>query len=233
MKPQITILPIGSWEYHGPHLPMSTDTDIAVGIAKQIASALSAQPEFTRGLSVELLPAVTLSCSHEHERAVSLSAKTLLTVLDDIAAQVEGPLLLINAHGGNHAIENWVLEQNRRQRRVLWFPRDWNWRLACERAGTSTSWGEDVHAGEVETSLMLALAPERVRLDLRPADHLCNNRRLWPVFGMSAFTQDGVIGRPSKAEKSTGVALLDALASLALEEVAIIGADWRADYECV
>ena len=227
MSAALKILPIGSWEYHGPHLPMDTDTRIASGVAQRIKNALFVDDAPVRGLAVELLPAISISCSHEHSNSVSIRASTLLHILEDIQSNFDGPLVVINAHGGNHVLEHWALEQNRRKVRSLWFPRSWNWRIACERAGVLTPWGEDVHAGEIETSIMLEIAPQDVFMERCPDDRIAPAQRMWPVLGMSQFSRDGVIGAPSRATAQTGRKLLDALVDLAIEEIVVVAADWR------
>src|SRR3954464_9577295 len=78
---QVAVLPVGSLEQHGAHLPLTTDTLVACAIAREIADAYP----------VHLLPPVTISCSHEHADwpgTVSISAVTLYAVVRDIAASL-------------------------------------------------------------------------------------------------------------------------------------------------
>src|SRR3712207_3611053 len=96
--PDTAVLPVGSFEQHGSHLPLITDTAIACIIAKAVADA--------HGLF--LLPPITISCSHEHADfagTVSISATTLTQVVEDILASLNAQgirkLILINGHGGN------------------------------------------------------------------------------------------------------------------------------------
>jgi creatinine amidohydrolase len=220
-QPAITLLPLGSHEYHGRHLPMQTDTLIASHASEAIAQAIRARPDqFPMG--VQVFPAVPFSCSHEHADSVSLHPETLTAVLDDFAAQAPGVFVVVNCHGGNHVLENWVLSRNRARCRHLWFPRPVNWRRACERSGIVSEWGEDVHAGEIETSILLHCAPAQVRLDCLPEDHVLRDRPLQGVFGMTRYTRDGVIGRPRLGTAEKGAALLQALSELALEEIRLL-----------
>ncbi|WP_205609843.1 creatininase family protein [Noviherbaspirillum galbum] len=219
--PPITLLPLGSHEYHGPHLPMQTDTLIASSVAAAIAQGIQADSaRFPMG--VQVFPAIPFSCSHEHADSVSLLPDTLVAVLDDFAAQARGIVAVVNCHGGNHVLENWVLSRNRDRFRHLWFPRPVNWRRACERSGIASEWGEDVHAGEIETSLLLHAAPGEVRADRLPEEHVLRDRPLQGISGMTQYTRDGVLGRPRLGTAAKGEALLKALAALALEEIDLL-----------
>src|SRR5215471_8650102 len=95
---KIAILPIGSFEQHGPYLPLTTDTLVACAISKAIANIYPV---------LELSP-LTISCSHEHKAwpgTVSISAGTLHSIVNDIHQSLRhsgvNHLVLVNAHGGN------------------------------------------------------------------------------------------------------------------------------------
>lgn len=205
---QVAILPVGSFEQHGDHLPLSTDTIVATLIARQIADA---HP-------VLLLPPVTISCSHEHSAwpgTVSISARTLHAIVTDVYASVtrSGPaaLVVVNGHGGNYVLSNVVQEANAEGRRMALFPsrEDWNEARAAARLTSSTH--EDMHAGELETSLLLHACPEVIRPGYHSADWIADDRRHLLTKGMRAYTDSGVIGRPSLATAEKGKALLDSL----------------------
>ncbi|WP_084526267.1 creatininase family protein [Nocardia vaccinii] len=94
------VLPVGSFEQHGEHLPLITDTAIACLIAERLADTYD----------LFLLPPVTISCSHEHAGfagTVSISAATLIALIDDVRLSLErsgiDKLVLVNGHGGNYA----------------------------------------------------------------------------------------------------------------------------------
>src|SRR4051794_31609328 len=101
------LLPVGSFEQHGPFLPLITDTVVAMTVAQAIAAA---HP-------VLLLPPVTISCSHEHAPwagTVSIRAATLYAMVNDIANSLRDKgvhhLAVINGHGGNYVLGNVVQE---------------------------------------------------------------------------------------------------------------------------
>jgi creatinine amidohydrolase len=94
---------VGSFEQHGDHLPLTTDTIVACVIANQLATAYK----------VLLLPRVTVSCSHEHEGfagTVSISSRTLIAIIDDVRSSLSRSgikyLVLVNGHGGNYVLSN-------------------------------------------------------------------------------------------------------------------------------
>ncbi|MFD6183827.1 creatininase family protein [Streptomyces goshikiensis] len=195
-EPRLAVLPIGSFEQHGPHLPLITDTAIACVIGKEIADAYP----------VHLLPPITMSCSHEHASfpsTVSISAKTLYAVIDDIRASLARSgitkLVIINGHGGNYVLSNLVQEANVDGPVLSLFPLGADWDRAREHGGLVSDRHADMHAGEVETSILLHAAPELVREGFAEADHDVGPRPFLLVHGMSAYTESGVIGCPSHA----------------------------------
>ncbi|MGW5095663.1 creatininase family protein [Streptomyces nodosus] len=205
---QVAVLPVGSYEQHGPYLPLATDTLIACAIAREIAAAYP----------VHLLPPVTISCSHEHAAwpgTVSISAVTLHAVIRDIAASLARSgveaLVVVNGHGGNYVLGNVVQESAGNGVRMALFPAAEDWETARERAGVRTSLLSDMHAGEIETSILLHCHPESVRPGHETMDFLADDRRHLLTLGMSAYTESGVIGRPSLATEEKGRRLLAAL----------------------
>ncbi|MFF0206091.1 creatininase family protein [Streptomyces sp. NPDC005017] len=206
---RIAVLPVGSFEQHGPYLPLATDTLVACAIAGEIAAA---HP-------VHLLPAVTLACSHEHAAwpgTVSISSVTLHAVVRDIAESLRrsgvDTLVLVNGHGGNYVLGNVVQESSARGERMALFPAPEDWETARERAGVLTSLLTDMHAGEIETSILLHAYPEMVRPGYESADFVADDRRHLLTVGMAAYTDSGVIGRPSLGTAEKGKALLASLA---------------------
>lgn len=201
-KGRTALLPIGSFEQHGPHLPSATDTVIACTIAREIAAQ---HP-------VQVLPPLTLSCSHEHEDwpgTVSISASTLLAVVRDVAASVRrsgaAGLVLVNGHGGNYALGNAVQEA---RGELALFPGPSDWAAARAAAGLESSADADMHAGEIETSILLHAHPELVGPGYAEADHDAEDRPHLLTLGLRAYTASGVVGRPSLATARKGAAVL-------------------------
>ncbi|WP_317633654.1 creatininase family protein [Streptomyces albidocamelliae] len=205
---QVAVLPVGSFEQHGPFLPLATDTLIACTVAREIAAAYP----------VHLLPPLTVACSHEHADwpgTVSISATTLHAVVRDIAESLRRSgveaLVVVNGHGGNYVLGNVVQEASARGERAALFPASEDWEAARERAGVQTSLLTDMHAGEIETSILLHAHPEFVRPGYESADFIADDRRHLLTVGMSAYTESGVIGRPSLGSAEKGKELLTSL----------------------
>jgi creatinine amidohydrolase len=206
---QVAVLPVGSFEQHGPYLPLATDTLVACAVAREITAAYP----------VHLLPPVTVSCSHEHAAwpgTVSISAVTLHAVVNDIAGSLRRSgveaLVVVNGHGGNYVLGNVVQEASARGERLALYPAVEDWETALTRAGVETSALSDMHAGEIETSILLHAHPELVRPGYESADFTADDRRHLLTLGMSAYTESGVIGRPSLGSAEKGKELLSSLA---------------------
>jgi mycofactocin system creatininase family protein len=190
-------VPVGATEQHGPHLPLSTDTDVAVALCTRLARS---RPD------VAVAPAVAYGSSGEHQDfAGTLSIgqdalELLLVELGRSAALTFSRVLLVSAHGGNAAAVRRAEQRLRRESREV-------------RAWLAT-WRGDAHAGRTETSLQLALAPGRVRLEhaepgeRRPIAELMPALRASSVRAVSA---NGVLGDPTGASAAEGTALLDDL----------------------
>ncbi|MEV7519410.1 creatininase family protein [Streptomyces sp. NPDC091371] len=206
--PRVAVLPVGSYEQHGAYLPLITDTAIACIIARELSAAY---PVLT-------LPPISIACSHEHGTwpgTVSISARTLHAVITDIAASLEASgvrkLVLVNAHGGNYVLSNIVQEANLVEPRMSLFPQSGEWNRAREHAGLSSSAHDDMHAGEIETSILLHSEPGLVRPGYEAADHDASDRPFLLTLGMKAYTNTGVIGFPSRATAEKGKAVLESL----------------------
>jgi creatinine amidohydrolase len=204
----VAVLPIGSFEQHGSHLPMATDSLIATLIAKDVSAAYG----------LLLLPPITISCSHEHTGvgpAVSIRASTLYHVVNDIAASLNGMgvdrLVLINGHGGNYVLSNVVQEANEHQIRMGLFPGRADWEAARRTAGLVTSQHDDMHAGELETSLLLHAFSQLVGDSQPDADHSAPARPHLLLLGMAGYSATGVIGSPSLATADKGKLVVESL----------------------
>lgn len=197
----VAVLPVGSFEQHGPYLPLATDTIIACTIAEEIA----------RTYPVLLLPPITISCSHEHADwpgTVSISATTLYAVVADIARSLRGTkLVVVNGHGGNYVLSNVVQEHDG----MALFPTWEDLEHARAAAGMEANPYEDMHAGEIEVSILLHAHPEVLKPGHETSDHDGGERRHLLTKGMAAYTESGVIGRPSLASSGKGERLLAAL----------------------
>lgn len=200
-SPTVAILPIGSFEQHGPYLPLVTDTLFASIIANAIAHVYS----------VLQLPPITVSCSHEHKAwpgTVSISACTLYAVVSDIHDSLQRAgvpkLILINGHGGNYVLRNVVQEASEHRPSMALFPSGSDWDRARIASEMVTSNHDDMHAGELETSMLLHACPQVVRNGYQNSDNLTNDRADLLTLGMTAYTSSGVIGRPSLANAAKG-----------------------------
>jgi creatinine amidohydrolase len=204
---RIAVLPIGSFEQHGDHLPLITDSTVACAIAAAVAEQYS----------LFLLPPVTIACSHEHAGwpgTVSIRSVTLAAIISDIAESLQQSgiekVVLVNGHGGNYVLSNVVQEANVGGTRMALFPQRADWETARRAAGLASSAHDDMHAGEIETSLLLYVRPELVRDSYKEADHLAERPHLLEL-GMRGYTKSGVIGQPSLGSAAKGKAVLASL----------------------
>jgi creatinine amidohydrolase len=219
LHPDTAILPTGSFEQHGRHLPLTTDSLIATAIAERLAL----------DYNLFLLPVLTFGCSHEHAGfpgTVSISAHTLGAVVSDIFDSLVQSgvdrLVLVNAHGGNYVLGNVVQEGSANGRRMALFPQGAEWQEARDEAGLQTSHHDDMHAGEAETSILLYRFPDVVHDDYTTADHLADDRRHLLTAGVRHYAPDGVIGRPSLASPQKGDDLLRAFSRIFKQHLAIL-----------
>jgi creatinine amidohydrolase len=203
----VALLPVGSFEQHGDYLPLATDTIVASLIGRELA----------RTYPVLLLPPITISCSHEHagwRGTVSISARTLHQVVTDIADSLAASgvqrVVIISGHGGNYVLSNVAQEASVRGPRIAVFPQGHEWQQAREDAGMETDGHEDMHAGELETSLLLAYCPEVVRSGNESADWTADRPHLL-TLGMAEYTKSGVIGRPSLGAAGKGSSAMASL----------------------
>jgi creatinine amidohydrolase len=220
----IAVLPVGSFEQHGGHLPLSTDTFIACVIAQQVADAYD----------LLLLPPVTISCSHEHagwRGTVSISAATLYAVVKEIAASLRASgvpkLVIVSGHGGNYVLAHIAQEASVHGRDVAIFPDRRDWQQARGAAGMEVLDGhEDMHGGELETSILLHAIPDVVRDSYRAADHVDEaGHRHFLTTGLRAYTPTGIVGRPSLATADKGAKVLAELTARAAVHVELLRSD--------
>jgi len=190
------LVPVGSTEQHGPHLPLDTDARVAAAVAARAA-----------GTGLLVAPPVAYGASGEHEGfpgTVSIghgALRLLLVELGRSAARWAGRLLFVNGHGGNvPTLVDAVRLLRYEGRDAAWF--------ACAPGG-------DAHAGRTETSLVLALDPALVRPE-RPAGNAAPIADLLPALragGVAAVSPNGVLGDPAGASAQEGERLLAAMAA--------------------
>lgn len=121
--------------------------------------------------------------------------------------------MIVNGHGGNYVLNNVVQEANVVEPRMSLFPTRDDWAKARDAAGLSSHAHEDMHGGEIETSILLDVWPELIRPGNETADHVADDRGHLLVLGMQAYTKSGIIGRPSLGTAEKGRAVLASLAS--------------------
>jgi mycofactocin system creatininase family protein len=194
----VLAVPVGSTEQHGPHLPLTTDADLAVALCAQLDSSVVVAPPIFYGSSGEHEGfAGTISIGQE-------ATELLLTELGRSATRTFSRVLLVSTHGGNtEAVRRAVARLRAESRDVsVWFP----------------SWHGDAHAGRAETSLQLALAPDAVRLDRAEAGNTTPIAELMPALRAAAVhgvSPNGVLGDPAGASAAEGTAMFaDLLADL-------------------
>jgi len=190
----VLVVPVGACEQHGPHLPLSTDLDLAVAVAELAADD---DPLLL------VAPVVAYGSSGEHDgfpgtlsigRSVT---EELLVELGRSASDTFVHVVLACAHGGNADPFRAALERLATEDRPVtgWWPR----------------WGGDLHAGRTETSLMLAVAPDRVRAGDAEAGDVRSLGELLAALqagGVRSVSPNGVLGDPAGATADEGRVLL-------------------------
>jgi creatinine amidohydrolase len=199
LSASVLVVPLGSTEQHGPHLPLSTDTDLARALCEQLASS--------RG-DVVVAPAIAYGASGEHKEfagTVSIGHEALRVLLVELCRSALcsfANVLIVSTHGGNAETVRSVERQLEAEGRDIW-------------AWTPKMSG-DAHAGRSETSVQLALAPNRVHVDafeagnVRPLGELLETIRNSSV---RAVSENGVLGDPHGASREEGAEILAALAA--------------------
>ena len=223
----MAVLPVAATEQHGPHLPTSVDSTLVDGV---IAAAL---PHLAADLPVLVLPTQAVGYSPEHIRfpgTLTLSAPTLIALWTELCAGVARAgiqkLVLFNSHGGQVSLMDTVARELRTAHDMIVYSSSW-YNLPLGNAVNGLFPAEEhrfgVHAGDIETSMMLALAANRV--DMTQAQelpqHLCKTaRRSYPILGngksaklgwqMQDYNAQGAAGHAAAATAAKGQALLDA-----------------------
>jgi creatinine amidohydrolase len=177
-KDLIAVLPVGAVEQHGPHLPLSVDQTIVDGM---IAAAVALMPD---DLPVLILPTLGIGKSNEHSQwpgTLTFSAATLMAMWTDIGTSVAAAgvrkLVFLNSHGGQIAPMDIVARDLRIKHEMLVVAANW---FAMGLPDGLISSDEDrhgIHAGDLETSVMLALRPDLVQM-AQARDFIPQNARL-------------------------------------------------------
>jgi creatinine amidohydrolase len=203
------LVPVGSTEQHGPHLPLDTDARVAAAVASRAAA----------GTDVLVASPIAYGASGEHEAfagTVSIGHEALRLLLVELgrsAARWAARLVFVNGHGGNvPTLVDAVTRLRYEGRDAAWFP--------CAPGG-------DAHAGRTETSLVLALDSALVRPGAEagnpaPLDELLPAMR---TGGVAAVSPNGVLGDPAGASAAEGERLLTAMAT----QLAAAVARWTPD----
>ncbi|WP_227980673.1 mycofactocin biosynthesis peptidyl-dipeptidase MftE [Nocardia spumae] len=192
--PPLLAIPLGATEQHGPHLPLDTDTAVAVELCRRLAAARA---------DIVVAPPIPYGSSGEHARfpgtlSIGRDALELLIVELVRSADEFAGVVLINGHGGNleplHAAHRRLTAEGRDI--LLWSP---------------TGPADDTHAGHGETSVMLELHPDRVAMHRAEPGNTRPLRELMPHLrsgGVKAVSDNGVLGDPTGATAAEGTRIL-------------------------
>jgi len=198
----VVVVPVGSLEQHGPHLPLDTDTVIAAAVASVVAERLGGW----------CAPPVAYGSSGEHQTfpgTTSIGTPMLARLVVELVRSLRywaTRVVLVNGHGGNVEALRAAVDL-----------------LVAEGHDVTSVWcaapGMDAHAGRAETSLMLHLRPESVRIDLAEPGNTAPVSVLMPHLrdgGVAAVSRNGVLGDPRGATALEGERLLAEMVAGAL-----------------
>lgn len=213
------IIPIGSLEQHGPHLPLSTDTTIADYVAKHVAR---------RCADTFLMPPLQLGCSSEHlgfAGTISLQPETMSRIILDISNSILksglSELFIVNGHGGNRGPLDAAITKAKETIPAI---RLYSFTILDIVKGKfdeirKSARGLVGHADEIETSMMLVIQPETVDMSkaVREEPSLPKGlsferedlAKMSFAWTAKELTRTGVIGDPQVAAPETGKVLLD------------------------
>ena len=229
---RVFVAPLGALEQHGRHLPLTTDAIIISEIARRVEARLANQ--------VVLLPTQWLGHSPHHARfgCVSLHLRPYMELVGGICRSLAGmgarKILLLNGHGGNDAPCRAALCELKTQLRDVRIAFASYWSLASEafaRIRTSPPGGVG-HACEMETSVMLAIRPDLVRMEDAVDDGTFRETSRYRVLDMlrpqpyymvrdfDELSESGTLGMPSHASAEKGEQFLAAAADGAAQFLA-------------
>ena len=222
----VAVLPVGAIEQHGPHLPVSVDRDIIETVVARCLNVLADDQ------NVLVLPTLAITKSGEHDRypgTLSLSADTLLATLRDIGASIAradvSRLVLFNGHGGNTAVLDIAARDLRMSHDMIVATCSWFGFADYRGLIDDAALDYDLHAGDIETSAMLAARPELV--DIEKAKDFVAAMQRWdtdnrftgltgqpaqPAWIIDDLNADGACGDASAASVGKGAQFLDSAA---------------------
>ena len=240
----VAVLPVGAVEQHGPHLPVSVDATLLQGIVDAALPLLPAE------VPVLVLPAQNMGLSTEHLNfpgTLSLPPKLIIdlwTAMGNAVARAGiKKLLMFNTHGGQVAVMDIVARELRMAHGMLVYSSSWgNLPLPAEVTGlfSADEHRFGIHGGEIETSMMLHLAPELVRMDLAGCFHstsqdraqhfsiLGNGKSAKMGWAIEDYNPCGAVGNAAGATADKGRLVVDAAAeqlALLLQEIHQL--DWK------
>ena len=220
----VIIQPVGAIEQHGPHLPLAVDSAISLGV---LGKALEQLPE---NIPAYALPCLYYGKSNEHSGfpgTISLSAETLLSVIQEVALSIYRSgfrkLVLMNSHGGQPQImEIAARDLHQEHPDFAVFPL-FTWRVPHIAGDLLTAKEKEygIHAGDAETSIMLSLLPEQVQMERAvkeypqglPEDSLLDMEGKLPFAWLTKeLSTSGVMGDATVATKEKGDRILQSVA---------------------
>jgi creatinine amidohydrolase len=210
----VLLLPVGAIEQHGPHLPVATDTLLVTNVLKR---ALQLLPQ---DIAAWRLPALSYGKSNEHEAfpgTISLSGETFLAVLKDIARSIARAgfrrLAFVNGHGGNSALLEVAARDIRAETGLIVFCVQPSFWMEPPFTISDEEKKYGIHAGELETSLVLALQPGIVKMDQAVKHYIKPSVDLFGSVSVAWLTPDwsvtGVFGDATAGNPDKGIALMD------------------------
>lgn len=222
----IVVQPIGAIEQHGPHLPLSVDRDLVDAVVTRSFEYLKNHQ------NVLVLPSLSVTKSGEHDQhpgTLSLKADTLLAVLRDIGASLARAgverLVFLNGHGGNTAALDIAARDLRISHQMIVATCAWSSFADAKAIYDPAEYALDIHAGDSETSAMLAARPELVDLSL--AKNFSSAISSWqsdfkfigltgqaakPGWIINDLNDDGACGNAAAATREKGEQLLNSAA---------------------
>ncbi len=218
MNEQIVLLPLGSFEQHGPHLPLETDTIIIDSVVVHALRDTQVNAD-----AFVLAPTVAISASDEHAGfpgTLSTGTEPLVQSVVAICRSASWALgvCIVNGHGGN-------VDALARISSALEYEK-----ITYSMWSLPSYDGADMHAGHTETSVMLHVAPDRVKTDRIERGTVGNSSDLvaqMRTSGVAGVSDNGVLGDPTTATKEHGIAVMNLYSSHLAAHLAKISAEWR------